>query len=87
MNNMHMRACFAIVSKLALDSHEPKITDDMFWQYIKHFYNVDSRRDISEQQWVQLRSRLNVAQYNEKIVDKLKLKVLEYHKGDIHIEG
>ena len=78
MNDLsrHRRACFAIVRELELESAEPKVSDDIFWDYIKYFYNINSRKELTEDQWLQLRQRLNIAANNKKVFDTLKDKVL-----------
>ena len=72
----HRRACFAILRELELESEYPEVSNDMFWDYIKYFYHVNSRKDLREDQWLQLRQRLNAAANNKDIFSSLKNKVL-----------
>lgn len=72
----HRRACFAILRELELESEDPEVSNDMFWDYIKYFYNINSRKELTEDQWLQLRQRLNIAANNKKVFKNLKNKVL-----------
>ena len=54
-SNRAKRACFAIAAKL-FSEQEP------FWCFIKRSFNVSSRSDLTERDWVQIEARLRAAE-------------------------
>ena len=55
---------FAIVNALQYDFHEQKLTTDDVWGYFKDQYRVESRTELTEQQWAIVAARLHTAQNN-----------------------
>ena len=52
------KAAFAMASKLEGKLEEQNITKSDFWNYVKRRYGVESRNDMTEQQWTQLSAEL-----------------------------
>ena len=54
-SNRAKRACFAIAAKLFSEQ-------DLFWEFIKRSFDVNSRSDLSERDWVKIEARLRAAE-------------------------
>ena len=52
------KAAFSMASKLEGKLEEQRITKSDFWNYVKRRYAVESRNDMTEQQWTQLSAEL-----------------------------
>lgn len=70
------RACFAIADKLPFS--DSGLNKDQLWQWVLEQFNVKSRSDLTEQNWVQLEARLRAAEQNPPIfkglVTQLRLR-------------
>ena len=52
------KAAFSMATKLEGKLEEQHITKSDFWNYVKRRYAVESRNDMTEQQWTQLSAEL-----------------------------
>lgn len=62
------RASFAIAAKLFSDA-EP------FWDFVRKSFDVQSRTDLSEQDWVLIEARLRAAERHRSCRDALLCEV------------
>lgn len=65
------KAAFAIANKLSEPLQEKDISKGDLWNYIKRKYSVESRNDMSEQQWTQLSAELKAADTTPKLFEEL----------------
>lgn len=65
------KAAFAIANKLSEALQAKDISKGDLWNYIKRKYSVESRNDMSEQQWTQLSAELKAAETTPKLFDEL----------------
>jgi hypothetical protein len=64
------KAAFAIANNLSEPLEKKGIKADL-WNYIKRKYSVESRNDMSEQQWTQLAAELKAAETTPKLFEEL----------------
>lgn len=65
------KAAFAIAEKLSDQLNKNDITKENFWNYVKRRYSVESRNDMSEQQWTQLSAELKAAETAPNLFEEL----------------
>lgn len=65
------KAAFAIANKLSEPLQGKDISKGDLWNYIKRKYSVESRNDMSEQQWTQLSAELKAAETTPKLFEEL----------------
>ncbi len=65
------KAAFAIANKLSEPLAKKGIEKDGLWTYIKRKYSVESRNDMTEQQWTQLSAELKAAETAPNLLDEL----------------
>lgn len=65
------KAAFAIAEKLSDQLDKNAITKADFWNYVKRRYSVESRNDMSEQQWTQLSAELKAAETAPNLFEEL----------------
>ncbi len=65
------KAAFAIANQLSEPLEKASISKTDLWNYIKRKYSVESRNDMSEQQWTQLAAELKAAETAPKLFDEL----------------
>ncbi len=65
------KAAFAIANQLSEPLEKASISKTDLWNYIKRKYSVESRNDMSEQQWTQLSAELKAAETTPKLLDEL----------------
>ena len=65
------KAAFAIANNLAEPLEKNSITKEDLWNYIKRRYSVESRNDMSEQQWTKLSAELKTAETNPNSFEEL----------------
>ncbi len=65
------KAAFAIANQLSEPLQEKDISKGDLWNYIKRKYSVESRNDMSEQQWTQLSAELKAAETTPKMFEEL----------------
>ena len=65
------KQCFAIVSKLSTRLVKSGLSDKELWQYVKTSHKVESRKDLSELEWVTLVARFDAAEKDSVIFDVL----------------
>ena len=65
------KAAFAIAEKLSDQLDKNDITKENFWYYVKRRYSVESRNDMSEQQWTQLSAELKAAETAPNLFEEL----------------
>lgn len=69
------KAAFAIANKLSEPLQKQDISKEDLWNYIKRKYNVESRNNMSEQQWTQLSAELKTAETTEKMFEELCTRI------------
>ena len=65
------KAAFAIANQLSEPLEKASISKTDLWNYIKRKYSVESRNDMSEQQWTQLAAELKAAETAPKLLEEL----------------
>ena len=65
------KAAFAIANKLAEPLEKKDISKENLWNYIKRRYSVQSRNDMSEQQWTKLSAELKAAETTDDLFEEL----------------
>lgn len=65
------KATFAIANNLVEPFEKASISKGDLWNYMKRKCNVESRNDISEQQWTQLSAELKAAETTPKLFEEL----------------
>ncbi len=65
------KAAFAIAEQLSEPLEKKSIAKTDLWSYIKRKYSVESRNDMSEQQWTQLAAELKAAETTPKLFEEL----------------
>ncbi len=65
------KAAFAIAEKLSDQLDKNDITKENFWNYVKRRYSVESRNDMSEQQWTLLSAELKAAETAPNLFEEL----------------
>lgn len=65
------KAAFAIANQLSESLGKENISKADLWNYMKRKCSVESRNDISEQQWTQLAAELKAAETTPKLLDEL----------------
>ena len=65
------KAAFARVATLAPRLEAAGLSADALWQWVKNHYDVSSRSELTEEQWVVVGARLFTAQQNSHMFDNL----------------
>ncbi len=65
------KAAFAMAEKLSEQLEKQNISKGDFWNYVKRRYSVESRNDMTEQQWTQLSAELKAAETTPKMFEEL----------------
>lgn len=65
------KAAFAIANNLEEPLEQKGIDKAALWNYIKRKYSVESRNDMTEQQWTQLSAELKAAETTPNLLDEL----------------
>ena len=65
------KATFAIANNMLKAFEKASISKADLWNYMKRKCNVESRNDISEQQWTQLSAELKAAETTPKLFEEL----------------
>ncbi len=65
------KAAFAMAEKLSEQLEKQNISKGDFWNYVKRRYSVESRNDMTEQQWTQLSAELKAAETAPKMFEEL----------------
>ncbi len=76
------KAAFAIASQLSEPLQGKDISKGDLWNYIKRKYSVESRNDMSEQQWTQLSAELKAAETNPKLFEELCTRIKQLTAAD-----
>ena len=69
------KAAFAIANQLSEPLQKQDIRKEDLWNYIKRKYSVESRNDMSEQQWTQLSAELKAAETTPKMFEELCTRI------------
>ncbi len=69
------KAAFAIANQLSEPLQKQDISKEDLWNYIKRKYSVESRNDMSEQQWTQLSAELKAAETTPKMFEELCTRI------------
>lgn len=69
------KAAFAISSKLEGRLEKQGIARSDFWSYVRRRYGVESRNDMTEQQWTQLSAELKAAENSKKVFNQLLTRI------------
>ena len=77
-NGNSRKRTFAILSEIV------EIDSEKFWKFIKKFYAIKSRKELSEKQWRSIADRLDAAKRDKDVLDKLLAK-LDEEETDIEI--
>lgn len=72
------RASFAIVNQISRQMDAVNVSIIDFWNYIKHSYDVGSRKELNERQWVVIEARLRAASTSSKLFRVLMDEVKDW---------
>ena len=61
-DDTQMKRCFAIVKKFESKLIDNNISPENFWNWVRMQYQVDSRTEMSPQQWAELAAELDAAE-------------------------
>ena len=76
------KAAFAIANQLSEPLQGKDLGKDDLWNYIKRKYSVESRNDMTEQQWTQLSAELKAAETNPKLFEELCTRIKQLTAAD-----
>ena len=77
--NQSRKSAFAIMEDLRDPLAGEGLSDSHVWDYLKQYYNVDSRSDFPRTAWVTIAVRLNMCKRDENLFESLIRKVWRYH--------
>lgn len=69
------KAAFALSAKLEGRLKKRGIARSDFWSYVRRRYAVESRNDMTEQQWTQLSAELKAAETSKKLFNQLLTRI------------
>ena len=69
------KAAFALSAKLEGRLEKRGIARSDFWSYVRRRYAVESRNDMTEQQWTQLSAELKAAETSKKLFNQLLTRI------------
>ena len=69
------KAAFALSAKLEGRLEKRGISRSDFWSYVRRRYAVESRNDMTEQQWTQLSAELKAAETSKKLFNQLLTRI------------
>ena len=69
------KAAFALSAKLEGRLEKQGIARSDFWSYVRRRYAVESRNDMTEQQWTQLSAELKAAETSKKLFNQLLTRI------------
>lgn len=69
------KAAFALSAKLEGRLEKRGIVRSDFWSYVRRRYAVESRNDMTEQQWTQLSAELKAAETSKKLFNQLLTRI------------
>ncbi|MDE0299265.1 MAG: hypothetical protein OXN17_11575 [Candidatus Poribacteria bacterium] len=72
------KAAFALSSKLKGRFGKQGIPQSDFWSYVRRRYGVESRNDMTEQQWTQLSAELKAAEKSKKLFNQLLIRIRQF---------
>ena len=76
------KAVFAIAKNLEPSFEKVGISKNAFWNYVKVKFSVESRNDMSEQQWAELSAQLKAAETVPKLFEELTKQIKENASGE-----
>ena len=69
------KAAFALSAKLEGRLKKQGIARSDFWSYVRRRYGVESRNDMTEQQWTQLSAELKAAENSKKVFNQFLSRI------------
>ena len=69
------KAAFALSAKLEGRLKKQGIARSDFWSYVRRRYGVESRNDMTEQQWTQLSAELKAAENSKKVFNQMLSRI------------
>ena len=72
------KAAFALSAKLEGRLEKQGIERSDFWSYVRRRYGVESRNDMTEQQWTQLSAELKAAENSKKLLNQLLIRIRQF---------
>ena len=69
------KAAFALSAKLEGRLEKRGVARSDFWSYVRRRYAVESRNDMTEQQWTQLSAELKAAETSKKLFNQLLTRI------------
>ena len=81
------KSVFAMASRLREQLEQQSISQTDFWGYVKRRYNVTSRDEMTESQWVQLSKELSLVERNLENFKELisRIRQVEAAQADVEI--
>jgi|10_taG_2_1085330.scaffolds.fasta_scaffold02887_15 hypothetical protein len=73
--DVNQRACFAAFNSLKAELNRTGITDKEFWTWVKERYGVESRSEMSPENYAELASEMNAARQDATQFGELTMKV------------
>ena len=76
------RMCFAFAKELMPRLNKQGISEADYWNYIKVEFGVDSRSELTAQQWIKISARLHSAKRHKILFNELceKIKTHKLYK-------
>ena len=69
------KTAFALSTKLGKRLEKQGIARDDFWSYVRRRYGVESRNDMTENQWTELSAELKAAEGSKKVFNQLLSRI------------
>ena len=66
------KAAFASAKALTDRLSSESIPKETFWDFVKAVFKVESRNDMTDEQWVELKAKMDNAKINEEAYDQMK---------------
>jgi len=73
--DVNQRACFAAFNAMKSELNRTGITDKDFWNWVKGRYGVESRSDMTPENYAELAAEMNAARQNATQFGELTMKV------------
>ena len=74
------RGAFAVVGELLAPLEDNGIEEDLFWDYIKDKYDVDSRKLLTDMEWDETRSLAKAASDHEQVFVELVHNIKRFER-------
>ena len=68
---VHKEAALATIREIKTELQKHNISEDQLWAFLKHRYNVESRKELDTSQWATLAAELQAAKREHELLKYL----------------